>query len=506
MSQGGQPWSPPNPDYPPPKAGEPPLHRAAREGDHAALVALAAAGADVNAFFEMQLDPDGRVCEASPLMVAAGSGDGSTANTIELLLRLGADPRAVSVSGSAADFACRGLGWNYRPGGDADRLGVLLRAGSPLTREGTAGARLLVECLNTGDLARFRLMLEAGVVVSPPAGPELSPYQIPLFAAAEAGGAEAVVRLLEAGADPLLRDRSQRTALFAVSSEAVARVLVAAGCGLEDRDQFGWTPLTLAAVEGDLGRAAALIAAGADVNATHDRGYTVFMSAVSSMDRSPEVIALLIASGADPRAVTHLGYTAFHAAIDVNGGEANEEASVRSTLARIKASGVDIEARNDAGQTPLVRALLHGTPIEVRVLCELGADPDGAGRVPGCGPDICDRQELPPLALAASRYNADLMTEALLAHGAQPRRPAPSGFTPLQLAVAGLLGRAPDDQRPPDDLWAALEATAARVKDQPGPVRASAFEEILAALVPAPESARYHRPRIRALALMLAQG
>jgi hypothetical protein len=60
------------------------------------------------------------------------------------------------------------------------------------------------------------------------------------------------------------------------------------------------------------------------VNATHDRGYTVFMSAVASMERQRVIFERLVAAGADPHAVSELGFTAFHAAVDVS-GEANEE-------------------------------------------------------------------------------------------------------------------------------------------------------------------------------------
>ncbi len=84
-------WSPPNEAYPPPKKGEPPLHRAARVGDHDAIRALVAKGHDLEQGFDLSLDPGARSAEATPLMVAAGSGDGATCETVSLLLNLGAD-------------------------------------------------------------------------------------------------------------------------------------------------------------------------------------------------------------------------------------------------------------------------------------------------------------------------------------------------------------------------------------------------------------------------------
>jgi len=71
----------------------------------------------------------GPALPATPLMVAAGSGDGAGAETVELLLQLGAAPRQKLMGRSAARFACKGLGFNYRPGGDATRLRRLLETG-----------------------------------------------------------------------------------------------------------------------------------------------------------------------------------------------------------------------------------------------------------------------------------------------------------------------------------------------------------------------------------------
>lgn len=113
---------PPNAEFPPPKAGEPLLHRAARLGDIEAIERLVHEGHDINAEYDIGLDPGATDWPATPLMVAAGSGDGASVETVQRLLDLGADPKAKTVAGSAAMFACSGLGWNYRPGGDPARL------------------------------------------------------------------------------------------------------------------------------------------------------------------------------------------------------------------------------------------------------------------------------------------------------------------------------------------------------------------------------------------------
>ena len=416
-------WTAPNQEYPPPKSGEPALHRAARIGDEPSIRRLIAAGEPIDAPFDLQLDPGACPACGTPLMVAAGSGDGASFATVKLLVELGANPRLEVDGRSAAAWACSGLGWNYRPGGDAARLRYLLDVGAPLPRHGETANRLLCSVAGAGDSERLEVLLREGLAAGGCWDPEAarrrasasrscrdeapapfsdlpekvraelaasmraleeemfqkqcsapSFYEIPLFQAAASGSVECVQLLLSYGADSGQRDASNTTAMYHATTLEVVRRLMSAGLPLEDADDFGWSPLSAAVCDGRYGlsRIRALIEAGADVNATHDRGYSVFMSAASASERDVEVLRLLVAAGADPHAVTELGYNAFHAAIDVN-GVANEESSVRSILGYLKQLGVDLHHRNRAGFTPLGRALAEGTEIEVRVLRELGA-------------------------------------------------------------------------------------------------------------------------------------
>lgn len=416
-------WTPPNQEHPPPKTGEPALHQAARVGDEATIRRLITAGERIDAPFDLQLDPGACPANATPLMIAAASGDGASLATVRLLIELGANPRIEMDGKSAAAWACSGLGWNYRPGGDAARLNFLLDIGVPLPRRGERAGRMLCAVAAAGDSERLGILLREGLPAGGDWNPEAarrradamrlnrsavpdpfadlpeelreelaasmrvweedlfqkqwsapSSYEIPLFQAASSGSVECVKLLLEYGADPLQRDTTKSTAMYHAASLPVVRQLMSAGLPLEDADDFGWSPLSAAVCDGRNGlpRIRALIEAGADVNGTHDRGYTVFMSAASAMERDVEVLRLLVAAGADPQAVTDLGYNAFHAAIDVN-GVANAEASVRSILSYLKQLGVDIHHRNQAGVTPLGRAQVEGTEIEVQVLRELGA-------------------------------------------------------------------------------------------------------------------------------------
>ncbi|MBM9499640.1 ankyrin repeat domain-containing protein [Leptospira sp. 201903071] len=83
------------------------------------------------------------------------------------------------------------------------------------------------------------------------------------------------------------------------------------GQGINQRDPFfrNFTPLMVAAREGEYLIAEYLIRNGADVNARTRDGHTALMMA--STNRYPEIVKLLIRSGADVYATTVQGHTAW---------------------------------------------------------------------------------------------------------------------------------------------------------------------------------------------------
>ena len=382
-----------NPHYLPPKNDGPPLHCAARLGDHEAIRKLVNDGSDINQTFDLELDPSGRCLLATPLMVAAGSGYGANIETMQLLLKMGADSSRKIGPRSIARYAAAGLGWNYLPGGDAARLRFCLDLGCDANETDDRGVTLLADAVATGDIGRVKVLLETGArpntsgVVIPTSSSSLkalgvryrddapSSFQIPLHNAAEVDELEIVNALIQAGADIYAMDKGSETALFLARSPEVARVLVDCGLDVEARNWLNWTPLLNAIGDGSLNGVKALLSVDANVNATTDRGYTVFMSAVSSSERNLDIMKSLVEAGANPHAVSNLGWNAFHAAIDVNGADANKEETIRSTLELVKQLGVDINHKDVKGVSPLERAREHGTKIEVRALRELGARP-----------------------------------------------------------------------------------------------------------------------------------
>jgi ankyrin repeat protein len=463
-----------------PKGGEPALHRAAREGDHEAIRRLVRAGAAIDAAFDMELDPGARPSPATPLMVAAGSGDGATVETVRLLLELGADPKLVLPCGSAAEFACRGLGWNYRPGGDEARLRALLDAGSPLPLEGRRGARISAEVAGSGDPARLRVLLERGAspnahwvaeaaaeehgsclallrqakgnpetapeavpegleaLVEPPQAP--SSFEIPLFRAAESGSAECVRLLLEAGADIHQRDSMERTALMLAGSPEVVRALV--GAGARPADCCSYPGDVLATVLEDHKEdpdrlrllAAALLEAGAPLEWRNKHGWTRLYQAAWH-ENLPAVRFLLDAGHPiepNPDGATALHGLCWHWDHD----DPELDRIVIEIIDALVAAGIDVNAQDAEGNTALHECVSGdgANVVAAEHLLRLGADPN-----------LRNRKGHTPLShLYETHFEYAKMVPPLLIGGADPLIPDREGRTAIDLARARAAGEEPD--------------------------------------------------------------
>ncbi len=434
---------------------EPPIHTAARCGDHALLEERIRAGDDPNLIFDQR----------TPLMTATASRDGATGETIRLLLSLGADPAMIVAGRSAMTWAARE--WWDPPAGDPERLRALLEARVPLIVEEESAERFVAHVAARGDVALLRLLLDAGASANPVWDREAAlessfrlaldvgcsveellrhasapwSHEIPLFEAVEADSIECVRLLLDRGADPLIRDNSRQSALYLARSEPMVRLLHEHGLSTTDADHLGWSPLVDAVHDGEHGltRVRALVAVGADVNETHDHGFTVFMSAAGAHERSVEMLQLLVDLGADPHAVSEYGWNAFHAAVDTSGDD-DWESRVRSVLGYLRALGVNIEHRNLDGETPLGHAIEKGRPEEVRALCEIGADPNAPTRMTAIARFGNRGVDLPPLLLTIRSAVGDWeeCVQPLLRAGADPLAEDEAGFTTLQYAVSEL--------------------------------------------------------------------
>ena len=154
----------------------------------------------------------------------------------------------------------------------------------------------------------------------------------------------------------------------AVDRLATPETVNAAGPG-------GVTPLMVAAVLGHRTIVAGLLAAGAAVDATDDRGFTALFHGCYNADEDrghPEVVELLLAAGADKEAKIGYGVRPLMYAAG------NGEAGVVEALLR---AGADPLARNDVGRTALMMVKDRDYVDVINILHEA----EGMSETASCG-------------------------------------------------------------------------------------------------------------------------
>jgi ankyrin repeat protein len=166
-----------------------------------------------------------------------------------------------------------------------------------------------------------------------------------LMAAAAAGDAALLEKLLQAGADPQRLNHKLASALVYAAwggSPAVVRLLLAHQIDIDQRATNGWTALTMAAAKGHDQVVRMLILKGATVDVRDVHGWTPLMRAVDR--RRDEAVRVLVeAGGAAPEVVNMRGQTALHIAA---------AAGNRSTYELLIALGCNPQQRDFNGETP----------------------------------------------------------------------------------------------------------------------------------------------------------
>jgi ankyrin repeat protein len=246
----------------------------------------------------------------------------------------------------------------------------------------------------------------------------------------------------------------------------MAEALLTAGANANTVDEYGESPLTLAAANGDAALVQRLLAAGAKPDATRWNGETALMIAAGA--GSVEAVRHLVLRGAnantrDPRR----GQTALMWAA------AEGHADVVEALIEI---GAEVKAASKNGFTPLVFGVTKNNVPSIKALLRAGADPSlplASGSFPlavamsyrhteaalaliegGANVNIRDRSGFSPLHAAAQQGDVAVVRE-LLARGVDPNirtprslaagrgggggfRPGPSGEqTALMMAARG---------------------------------------------------------------------
>lgn len=136
---------------------------------------------------------------------------------------------------------------------------------------------------------------------------------------AQREGVSAVAAVLAAGAKVDERDEGGYTPLNMAAVDGdqnLVRLLADHGAKVNAATEWGATALSGAARKGDLGMVDLLLSLGANVNVAEYDGYTPLMRAV--MDRHSEVVRRLLAAGASTAGRQKHGYTAGDLAVAAN--------------------------------------------------------------------------------------------------------------------------------------------------------------------------------------------
>ncbi|KAF5631162.1 ankyrin repeat domain protein [Fusarium tjaetaba] len=362
----------------PDENGRTPLHLSASIGNVEMVRVLCEGGAVIDITSESG---------HTPLQLAAMKGHTDMA---ELLLEKGAD---IEASDSYGGFTPIGFAANMNHSGVT---GLLLDKGANVEATNRVGHTPLISAARSGSEATVKLLLNHGahIEATDKSG------STPLICAARAGSEGVIEHLIHHGANVNVSEYSGFTPMREArrkGHDAVEKLLLRAGasidgsspelstslheaaqCGyydqmivnlrrneenIEDKDDFGRTPLILAAREGHMDTAWLLFKYGANMEAFDHSNHTPLMAA-SDQGRTSMVI-MLVRNKADVLAR------------DIEGNTSMSLASRKGhieTVECLRDGNVPVDTPNNNGETPLILAAKGGHTAVARELLDAGAD------------------------------------------------------------------------------------------------------------------------------------
>ncbi|MEF3083496.1 ankyrin repeat domain-containing protein [Luteimonas sp. SMYT11W] len=349
--------------FAPSSAGDPPLSLAVRLGWLRLIERLVGHGVDLDA-------RDARGMTALHLAAALGRE-----GALKVLVRHGASPAACAADGQTP------LGVALSAG-RRDLADWLDWRGWKLPRRALEPADLPAAA-NAGDAEAVRRLLDLGFPVDTVDAQGCTA----LLRAAGGGHRDVVELLLSRDADAARAAQSGATPLSAAVSMRHAEVvdrLLTSGVSLDQRLPGEVSVLMLAAALGLPDLAARLLTAGADIHATDAQGLTPLHCAAlygfTSRDR-PRLLALfdtLLLAGAEVDAPAAGGVTPLLLLLGARAepGTACDEDVVLAAMEQLLDEGVSLDSQDQRGFGPLHLTGLHGQLRLARRLLRAGADPD----------------------------------------------------------------------------------------------------------------------------------
>ncbi|KAF3192532.1 hypothetical protein TWF788_000143 [Orbilia oligospora] len=367
------------------------LLESARHGHDRVALLLISNGANIEA-----ADGDG----STPLIYAAKGGH---RKTVQVLLEYNANIEAVDKYGmtplmSAAEKGHRTI------------VELLLERGSDVNATGNGGWTLLMLAAYGGRQTIVELLLERGADINATD----NDGRTPLMYAAYSGHQTIVELLLERGADVNVTNNGGWTPLIYATwkgDQTVVELLLERGANVNATDNDGWTPLRCAAKKGFQTIVKLLLERDADVNTTDEDGWTPLMSA--AINQQHKMVRALLGRADHAEC--------WKTVLDKRMRTQDDE-----MVQVLLSGGIDTEAADELGRTPLARAVEMGYSSLAGLLLDKGASVR-----------TTDHKGCTPLHYAATGYGIvdEQILSQLLAEGADIEATDKNGFTPLFTAV-----------------------------------------------------------------------
>lgn len=238
---------------------------------------------------------------------------------------------------------------------------LLLKYGAnPEIRSTEAGRTALSWAAGSGNMEALQNLIEAHADINTTD----NEHQTPLMWAALMGRKKAVELLLQAGADINIVDKNGNTVFTRINK---VKIKSFPQLNTELVDEYGLTPLHLAAMHNDVNLIQALIKQGMDPNIVNQKNRETPLMRAAILGANQAIKALL-KSGANIHLKDANGNTALMWAVSSK--------DFPKTVRLLLKNGARIDEKRNDGLTPLMWAAKLGLIKSVKVLLENGANPN----------------------------------------------------------------------------------------------------------------------------------